>query len=135
MITVTVWSFFFSSRRRHTRCALVTGVQTCLFRSGAHRLGDVGHRVEFGDAAVIDPVPDLLAAQLRRLGVEPGFLERGANPLARQADEVDAIAGAQRNGAGGDRVEMAGSSEGGRGGKGGVKRGRCVGGPAPSKKN
>src|SRR3546814_6574720 len=25
---VVVW-FFFSSRRRHTRCALVTGVQTC----------------------------------------------------------------------------------------------------------
>src|SRR3546814_20617671 len=23
------WMFFFSSRRRHTRCALVTGVQTC----------------------------------------------------------------------------------------------------------
>src|SRR3546814_6590435 len=23
------WCFFFSSRRRHTRCALVTGVQTC----------------------------------------------------------------------------------------------------------
>src|SRR3546814_14225101 len=23
-----LWSFFFSSRRRHTRCALVTGVQT-----------------------------------------------------------------------------------------------------------
>src|SRR3546814_2273640 len=23
------WIFFFSSRRRHTRCALVTGVQTC----------------------------------------------------------------------------------------------------------
>src|SRR3546814_3555564 len=28
-----VISFFFSSRRRHTRCALVTGVQTWLFRS------------------------------------------------------------------------------------------------------
>src|SRR3546814_4199007 len=30
--TVDLWcwcSFFFSSRRRHTRCALVTGVQTC----------------------------------------------------------------------------------------------------------
>src|SRR3546814_6259497 len=26
---VVLWSFFFSSRRRHTRCALVTGVQTC----------------------------------------------------------------------------------------------------------
>src|SRR3546814_5412389 len=24
-----VFRFFFSSRRRHTRCALVTGVQTC----------------------------------------------------------------------------------------------------------
>src|SRR6184192_4851499 len=27
--------FFFSSRRRHTRCRLVTGVQTWLFRSRA----------------------------------------------------------------------------------------------------
>src|SRR3546814_2575822 len=26
---VSFFSFFFSSRRRHTRCALVTGVQTC----------------------------------------------------------------------------------------------------------
>src|SRR3546814_17039701 len=32
MICVVV-VFFFSSRRRHTICALVTGVQTCLFRS------------------------------------------------------------------------------------------------------
>src|SRR3546814_7262236 len=24
-----IYHFFFSSRRRHTRCALVTGVQTC----------------------------------------------------------------------------------------------------------
>src|SRR3546814_12351486 len=27
--SVIVFDFFFSSRRRHTRCALVTGVQTC----------------------------------------------------------------------------------------------------------
>src|SRR3546814_3099803 len=26
---IFVFCFFFSSRRRHTRCALVTGVQTC----------------------------------------------------------------------------------------------------------
>src|SRR3546814_4557130 len=26
---IVVFCFFFSSRRRHTRCALVTGVQTC----------------------------------------------------------------------------------------------------------
>src|SRR3546814_7913556 len=29
MIGSRVFVFFFSSRRRHTRCALVTGVQTC----------------------------------------------------------------------------------------------------------
>src|SRR3546814_3547676 len=29
MFIVIVCLFFFSSRRRHTRCALVTGVQTC----------------------------------------------------------------------------------------------------------
>src|SRR3546814_4014550 len=31
MVVCFVWFvyFFFSSRRRHTRCALVTGVQTC----------------------------------------------------------------------------------------------------------
>src|SRR3546814_7617500 len=29
MLMVTVGVLFFSSRRRHTRCALVTGVQTC----------------------------------------------------------------------------------------------------------
>src|SRR3546814_2585515 len=29
MMGVLVFVFFFSSRRRHTRCALVTGVQTC----------------------------------------------------------------------------------------------------------
>src|SRR3546814_8937029 len=26
---ISLFVFFFSSRRRHTRCALVTGVQTC----------------------------------------------------------------------------------------------------------
>src|SRR3546814_3880558 len=29
LLSVLVTCFFFSSRRRHTRCALVTGVQTC----------------------------------------------------------------------------------------------------------
>src|SRR3546814_18630171 len=37
---VFVLCFFFSSRRRHTRCALVTGVQTCalpIFLDKIHR--------------------------------------------------------------------------------------------------
>src|SRR3546814_8987426 len=29
LVIMCVFWFFFSSRRRHTRCALVTGVQTC----------------------------------------------------------------------------------------------------------
>src|SRR3546814_8404005 len=29
MVVSVLYIFFFSSRRRHTRCALVTGVQTC----------------------------------------------------------------------------------------------------------
>src|SRR3546814_12643753 len=40
-----VWCFgffFFSSRRRHTRCALVTGVQTC-----ALPIWQLRHRTEF----------------------------------------------------------------------------------------
>src|SRR3546814_4670253 len=31
--------FFFSSRRRHTRCALVTGVQTCALPISHHFFG------------------------------------------------------------------------------------------------
>src|SRR3546814_993447 len=46
--------FFFSSRRRHTRCALVTGVQTCALpicrRSLEGRVLDaVGGRMLHGD--------------------------------------------------------------------------------------
>src|SRR3546814_1818984 len=32
-----VMAFFFSSRRRHTRCALVTGVQTCALPISRHQ--------------------------------------------------------------------------------------------------
>src|SRR3546814_10715067 len=53
--------FFFSSRRRHTRCALVTGVQTCALpisifaefeKSGAHVLmTDHGYSPEYDQSA------------------------------------------------------------------------------------
>src|SRR3546814_9680715 len=39
--------FFFSSRRRHTRCALVTGVQTCalpIYVGGCHRRAEIEAR-------------------------------------------------------------------------------------------
>src|SRR3546814_12836608 len=47
--------FFFSSRRRHTRCALVTGVQTC-----ALPILPVGERAD-----ILRRRPDVLAAERR----------------------------------------------------------------------
>src|SRR3546814_9574771 len=46
-----VFIFFFSSRRRHTRCALVTGVQTCALPI----CGVVWEDASFG---ALDPVGD-----------------------------------------------------------------------------
>src|SRR3546814_8499099 len=40
MSVYCVLIFFFSSRRRHTRCALVTGVQTCALPI-SHRINDL----------------------------------------------------------------------------------------------
>src|SRR3546814_6877088 len=50
----TVSSFFFSSRRRHTRCALVTGVQTCALpisrgAAGADLVVEAEHLAELDD--------------------------------------------------------------------------------------
>src|SRR3546814_9344493 len=53
MLLCNVMLFFFTSRRRHTRCALVTGVQTCAlpiyayeiylsFLASAHQLSTQG---------------------------------------------------------------------------------------------
>src|SRR3546814_1288556 len=38
VVVLSLYVFFFSSRRRHTRCALVTGVQTCALPSSEYRL-------------------------------------------------------------------------------------------------
>src|SRR3546814_6220919 len=71
--------FFFSSRRRHTRCALVTGVQTCalpiyaaerglllaLSRASRHPLSEALTR----DLAAMDVVPVAVEA----IRETPGF--------------------------------------------------------------
>src|SRR3546814_5978998 len=46
--------FFFSSRRRHTRCALVTGVQTCALPIYAPH-GDFSTTAAAGDEAGLPP--------------------------------------------------------------------------------
>src|SRR3546814_19659193 len=48
--------FFFSSRRRHTRCALVTGVQTCalpIFNKVAEGRPHIVDRIKDGDVQLI----------------------------------------------------------------------------------
>src|SRR3546814_2368062 len=43
--------FFFSSRRRHTRCALVTGVQTCALPISGQHIAALRALAEAVDAA------------------------------------------------------------------------------------
>src|SRR3546814_2398595 len=76
-----LYCFFFSSRRRHTRCALLTGVQTCAppisrsDRSDGHSLAEASllsllDRVL--GLASSHPERDVEEPQRRDPGIEPG---------------------------------------------------------------
>src|SRR3546814_3909076 len=58
-----VYVFFFSSRRRHTRCALVTGVQTCALPICLHYPEDIDSSL--GDRLQPLPVSRWLASGRR----------------------------------------------------------------------
>src|SRR3546814_5584436 len=69
--------FFFSSRRRHTRCALVTGVQTCalpICRQGS-RLLERSEEVVVGQEEALDGAVEDHHLDLRVLlqGLNDGF--------------------------------------------------------------
>src|SRR3546814_2002545 len=83
--------FFFSSRRRHTRCALVTGVQTCALpiwvvtRRGQVHLGMATQT----DAGLMVPV--IRNAQERnvwQLATEIGRLAEAARTGKAKSDEL-----------------------------------------------
>src|SRR3546814_2629055 len=61
--------FFFSSRRRHTRCALVTGVQTCALPILSPLIKDERYRdAILGEAAIIAAEQkELLAAGAEKI--------------------------------------------------------------------
>src|SRR3546814_1364846 len=66
---MSVLIFFFSSRRRHTRCALVTGVQTCALPisfisnpSEERKLNDPAHRKQLS-AAILAGVRNYFTAR------------------------------------------------------------------------
>src|SRR3546814_3516198 len=72
-VLVCSYCFFFSSRRRHTRCALVTGVQTCALPISAKVLCVT--RDFAGSVAVIfQPAEEGLGGG--RAMVEDGLFER-----------------------------------------------------------
>src|SRR3546814_2854030 len=75
-----LYCFFFSSRRRHTRCALVTGVQTCALPicSG-----------EDGDAAAKDEDEDEKAASAdEQDGDEPTFVVDTQTPVVAAGEPL-----------------------------------------------
>src|SRR3546814_5901446 len=91
--------FFLSSRRRHTRCALVTGVQTCALPISAgvahldlgavHPPEIVGQRVFEGVVAVAD-------LQIDEVVAEPVRRHHRQVPVAVQDLDLDRIPGAMR---------------------------------------
>src|SRR3546814_6856365 len=85
--------FFFSSRRRHTRCALVTGVQTCALPIYvAQRQPHFDGIVEQGEMLLrlIGPGPAAIA--VISMGQVRAVLRDGLDmPCGCPADAVDAV--------------------------------------------
>src|SRR3546814_2118555 len=73
-----IFYFFFSSRRRHTRCALVTGVQTCALPIW-HASGQTGTEMTF---AVFVP-PHAKGTKLRVLWYLSGLTCTHANVMEK----------------------------------------------------
>src|SRR3546814_3190211 len=91
MCCIEFLCFFFSSRRRHTRCALVTGVQTCalpiLWKKGAKVFGsgpeiDLTYKVEWlgDDASLVAKLPQAVLDALK--GAERPMLIFGGGALS-----------------------------------------------------
>src|SRR3546814_10087509 len=88
--------FFFSSRRRHTRCALVTGVQTCALpilgnppdeRRALHALRDHIDCLLAEGASLVGRDPVQLSFQGRTLTVQHGMLVNERSEESRVGKE------------------------------------------------
>src|SRR3546814_10140817 len=113
MISVGIY-FFFSSRRRHTSCALVTGVQTCALPILGQPEGIATARRRLAEILLIAKPGDPIAADLRERVVlaehygqfRPGqqFTD-GLEHGARGPQMVVVPHGAYRMGAGADDTD------------------------------
>src|SRR3546814_7194584 len=79
---MSVIIFFFSSRRRHTRCALVTGVQTCALPIWQNQCGVPGEGWTQGGRT------DSLRAPRQGNRAMPPSTPAFARPSGRAADEL-----------------------------------------------
>src|SRR3546814_1244207 len=61
---------FFSSRRRHTRCALVTGVQTCALPILHAVLGTLVRAIRSLAITILPVIPESAGKVLDQLGAE-----------------------------------------------------------------
>src|SRR3546814_6067530 len=106
---VLVYVFFFSSRRRHTRCALVTGVQTCALPISSHH-GSLSrkHRLYAEQRLKAGQLRALVATSSLELGIDIGDVD-----LVCQLGSPRAIGALlQRVGrAGGRKGVLSGQSE------------------------
>src|SRR3546814_1618942 len=75
MLFLEVFCFFFSSRRRHTRCALVTGVQTCALP--IYERGTSNRAPPFQEGCRNSPLRRYRQPPLHRWPVEPALQPRG----------------------------------------------------------
>src|SRR3546814_5008675 len=86
--------FFFSSRRRHTRCALVTGVQTCalpIFRVGAQSTGGIFEpNADWTDQARKN-IDEALAKRQAKLGNKVISAPMSYGDEARLVEEYSAL--------------------------------------------
>src|SRR3546814_8593841 len=80
-----MFCFFFSSRRRHTRCALVTGVQTCALPISLDDMGEIsGKAVLVREDLNVPMKDDLVTGDTRLRAAVPTVNElsdRGAKVL------------------------------------------------------
>src|SRR3546814_3171660 len=84
--------FCFSSRRRHTRCALVTGVQTCALPIYVRNLVDcVTDQRSRDRVGYFSEIPDRRQIHVGAVGVSPSSSEVDADTLStpHAVDECD----------------------------------------------
>src|SRR3546814_3593898 len=81
--------FFFSSRRRHTRCALVTGVQTCALPiSGFYRAGWLFHDGRDRARMITRDIRSITPEDLEGFDAVVHLAELSNDPLCENAPDL-----------------------------------------------